>query len=216
MISTTCAAISPLARASDTDPSITERFELYISGREVANGFSELNDAEDQAARFAAQAGHKDGGDDEAMYYDADFVREWTNAADDVDGTSVWDLLAARCAQFRPEVAEGITGVPADAIFGEDRAHNTLDSLRSVAAEMSDRDLRSAVFVSDPTHMLRVLTIASDLGIEAHGSPTRTSRVAGSIASRPIRVGPCRSPARRSRSFSIRTCSSSRKHGLTR
>jgi len=67
--------ISPLARASDTDPSITERFELYISGREVANGFSELNDAEDQAARFAAQAGHKDGGDDEAMYYDADFVR---------------------------------------------------------------------------------------------------------------------------------------------
>jgi len=67
--------ISPLARASDADPSITERFELYISGREVANGFSELNDAEDQAARFAAQAGHKDGGDDEAMYYDADFVR---------------------------------------------------------------------------------------------------------------------------------------------
>ncbi|KJS75158.1 MAG: lysyl-tRNA synthetase [Comamonadaceae bacterium BICA1-1] len=67
--------ISPLARASDADPAITERFELYISGREVANGFSELNDAEDQAARFAAQVGHKDSGDDEAMFFDADFVR---------------------------------------------------------------------------------------------------------------------------------------------
>jgi uncharacterized SAM-binding protein YcdF (DUF218 family) len=75
-------------------------------------------------------------------------------------------------------------GVPAEAIFGEDVAHNTLDSLRSVAAEMADRDLRSAVFVSDPTHMLRVLTIASDLGIEAHGSPTRTSPVQADLGRR--------------------------------
>jgi len=67
--------VSPLARASDADPTRTERFELYIAGREVANGFSELNDAEDQAARFLAQAAHKDAGDEEAMYYDADFVR---------------------------------------------------------------------------------------------------------------------------------------------
>jgi lysyl-tRNA synthetase class 2 len=67
--------VSPLARASDTDPSITERFELFVTGREMANGFSELNDAEDQAARFAAQAAHKEAGDEEAMYYDADFVR---------------------------------------------------------------------------------------------------------------------------------------------
>ncbi|TAN10653.1 MAG: lysine--tRNA ligase [Burkholderiaceae bacterium] len=67
--------ISPLARASDTEPEITERFELYITGREMANGFSELNDAEDQAARFRAQATAKEAGDDEAMYYDADFVR---------------------------------------------------------------------------------------------------------------------------------------------
>jgi lysyl-tRNA synthetase, class II len=67
--------VSPLARASDTDPSITERFELFITGREFGNGFSELNDAEDQAARFAAQASHKDAGDEEAMYYDADFIR---------------------------------------------------------------------------------------------------------------------------------------------
>jgi lysyl-tRNA synthetase class 2 len=67
--------VSPLARASDTDPSVTERFELFITGREMANGFSELNDAEDQAARFLAQAKNKEAGDEEAMYYDADFIR---------------------------------------------------------------------------------------------------------------------------------------------
>jgi lysyl-tRNA synthetase, class II len=67
--------VSPLARASDADPSVTERFELFITGREVANGFSELNDAEDQAARFLAQAANKEAGDEEAMYYDADFIR---------------------------------------------------------------------------------------------------------------------------------------------
>ena len=67
--------VSPLARASDTDPSVTERFELFVTGREMANGFSELNDAEDQAARFKAQAAAKDAGDDETMHYDADFIR---------------------------------------------------------------------------------------------------------------------------------------------
>ncbi|MGZ5715745.1 MAG: lysine--tRNA ligase, partial [Caldimonas sp.] len=67
--------VSPLARASDADPSVTERFELFITGREYANGFSELNDAEDQAARFQAQAANKEAGDEEAMYYDADFIR---------------------------------------------------------------------------------------------------------------------------------------------
>ncbi|HEY2255143.1 MAG TPA: lysine--tRNA ligase [Variovorax sp.] len=67
--------ISPLARANDERPEVTERFELYITGREFGNGFSELNDAEDQAARFNAQAAAKDSGDDEAMYYDHDFVR---------------------------------------------------------------------------------------------------------------------------------------------
>jgi lysyl-tRNA synthetase, class II len=67
--------VSPLARASDADPSITERFELFVAGRELANGFSELNDAEDQAARFKAQASNKEAGDEEAMYYDADFIR---------------------------------------------------------------------------------------------------------------------------------------------
>lgn len=67
--------ISPLARANDTRPEVTERFELYITGREFGNGFSELNDAEDQAARFQAQVAAKDGGDDEAMFFDHDFVR---------------------------------------------------------------------------------------------------------------------------------------------
>ncbi|MCV2420396.1 lysine--tRNA ligase [Paucibacter sp. DJ2R-2] len=67
--------VSPLARASDSNPKITERFELFITGREYANGFSELNDAEDQAARFHAQVANKDAGDEEAMFFDADFIR---------------------------------------------------------------------------------------------------------------------------------------------
>ena len=67
--------VSPLARASDTNPALTERFELFITGREVANGFSELNDAEDQAARFQAQVANKAAGDEEAMFFDADFIR---------------------------------------------------------------------------------------------------------------------------------------------
>ncbi|MFN7086289.1 MAG: lysine--tRNA ligase [Burkholderiales bacterium] len=69
------AEVSPLARRSDSRPEITERFELYIAGREIANGFSELNDPEDQAARFLDQARQKDAGDAEAMHYDADYIR---------------------------------------------------------------------------------------------------------------------------------------------
>ncbi|MDQ7980402.1 lysine--tRNA ligase [Paraburkholderia sp. SARCC-3016] len=67
--------VSPLARASDSVEGITERFELFITGREIANGFSELNDPEDQAARFRKQVDQKDAGDEEAMYYDADYIR---------------------------------------------------------------------------------------------------------------------------------------------
>jgi len=67
--------ISPLARANDERPEVTERFELYITGREFGNGFSELNDAEEQAARFNSQVEAKDSGDDEAMFYDHDFIR---------------------------------------------------------------------------------------------------------------------------------------------
>ncbi len=67
--------VSPLARASDTQQGLTERFELFIVGRELANGYSELNDPEDQAARFKAQVAQKDAGDDEAMHYDADYIR---------------------------------------------------------------------------------------------------------------------------------------------
>ncbi|MBR8056831.1 lysine--tRNA ligase [Burkholderia dolosa] len=67
--------VSPLARASDTVPGITERFELFITGREIANGFSELNDPEDQAARFKKQVEQKDAGDEEAMFFDADYIR---------------------------------------------------------------------------------------------------------------------------------------------
>ena len=67
--------VSPLARESDTEPGITDRFELFVGARELANGFSELNDPEDQAARFHAQVEAKAGGDDEAMHFDADYIR---------------------------------------------------------------------------------------------------------------------------------------------
>lgn len=67
--------VSPLARRSDDDPSVTDRFELFVGGRELANGFSELNDPEEQAERFREQASARDAGDAEAMHYDADYVR---------------------------------------------------------------------------------------------------------------------------------------------
>jgi len=69
------AEVSPLSRRNDADPFITDRFEFFIGGREYANGFSELNDAEDQAQRFKEQVERKTAGDEEAMYYDADYVR---------------------------------------------------------------------------------------------------------------------------------------------
>jgi lysyl-tRNA synthetase class 2 len=67
--------VSPLARRSDADPFVTDRFEFFVGGREIANGFSELNDAEDQAERFRKQVEEKDAGDLEAMHYDADYIR---------------------------------------------------------------------------------------------------------------------------------------------
>jgi len=69
------AEVSPLARSNDQNPFVTDRFEFFVGGREIANGFSELNDAEDQAARFKAQVAEKDAGDAEAMHYDADYIR---------------------------------------------------------------------------------------------------------------------------------------------
>ncbi|QGG80763.1 lysine--tRNA ligase [Litorivicinus lipolyticus] len=68
------AEVSPLARRNNNDPFLTDRFEFFVGGRELANGFSELNDAEDQAQRFQEQVAQKDGGDDEAMYFDEDYV----------------------------------------------------------------------------------------------------------------------------------------------
>ena len=67
--------VSPLARRSDNDPLVTDRFELFVGGREIANGFSELNDAEDQADRFRQQVAQKEAGDEEAMHFDADYIR---------------------------------------------------------------------------------------------------------------------------------------------
>ena len=67
--------VSPLARRNDRDPGVTDRFELFVGGREIANGFSELNDAEDQAERFRKQVAEKEAGDEEAMHFDEDYIR---------------------------------------------------------------------------------------------------------------------------------------------
>jgi lysyl-tRNA synthetase class 2 len=69
------AEVSPLARRNDVDPFVTDRFEFFVGGREIANGFSELNDAEDQEARFKQQVAEKEAGDDEAMHFDGDYIR---------------------------------------------------------------------------------------------------------------------------------------------
>src|SRR6185503_8160372 len=69
------AEVSPLSRRNDRDPEIADRFELFIDAKEIANGFSELNDPEDQAERFREQARPKESGEQEAMYYDADYIR---------------------------------------------------------------------------------------------------------------------------------------------
>jgi uncharacterized SAM-binding protein YcdF (DUF218 family) len=91
------------------------------------------------------------------------------------DGDRTTEAAAAR--EFALE-----HGIPAEAILGEDRGRNTLDSLRGVARVMRDHDLDSALFVSDPTHMLRVLRIAEDLGIRAYGSPAPGSAITGDLA----------------------------------
>jgi lysyl-tRNA synthetase class 2 len=69
------AEVSPLSRSNDADPFVTDRFEFFLAGRELANGFSELNDPEEQAVRFRAQVARKEAGDDEAMFYDDDYIR---------------------------------------------------------------------------------------------------------------------------------------------
>ncbi|HQN41853.1 MAG TPA: lysine--tRNA ligase, partial [Pseudomonadales bacterium] len=66
--------VSPLARRSDANPSVSDRFEFFVGGREIANGFSELNDPEDQAERFRSQVADKERGDEEAMFYDEDYI----------------------------------------------------------------------------------------------------------------------------------------------
>jgi lysyl-tRNA synthetase class 2 len=67
--------VSPLSRRNDENPDITDRFEFFVGGRELANGFSELNDPDDQASRFRAQVAAKEAGDEEAMHFDADYIR---------------------------------------------------------------------------------------------------------------------------------------------
>ena len=82
-------AISPLARQNDIDPRVTDRFELFVNGLEIANGFSELNDPIEQARRFAEQASQKDDGNPEAMYFDSDYIKALTYAMPPCAGVGI-------------------------------------------------------------------------------------------------------------------------------
>jgi lysyl-tRNA synthetase, class II len=97
--------VSPLSRRSDSDPEITDRFELFIATREIANGFSELNDPEDQAERFRAQVAEKDAGNDEAMHYDADYIRALEYGMPPTAGEGIGIdrlvMLLTNCASIR-------------------------------------------------------------------------------------------------------------------
>ena len=89
--------VSPLARRSDDDPWLTDRFEFFVAGRELANGFSELNDPEDQAQRFEEQVANRDAGDDEAMSFDADYIRALEYGLPPTGG---WGMGIDRLAMF--------------------------------------------------------------------------------------------------------------------
>jgi lysyl-tRNA synthetase, class II len=97
--------VSPLSRRNDSEPELTDRFELFIASRELANGFSELNDPEDQAARFKAQVQEKDAGNDEAMHFDADYIRAleygMPPAAGEGIGIDRLVMLLTNCASIR-------------------------------------------------------------------------------------------------------------------
>ena len=113
---------------------------------------------------FAARLDHA------VALWDAGLAKAFVVTGGKLPGDRTTEAAVAREYALRRDV-------PAAAIFGEDEAHDTLASIRSVAAMMKARGLTSALFVSDPTHMLRVLRIAADLGIQAYGSPTPTSPV---------------------------------------
>jgi lysyl-tRNA synthetase class 2 len=114
--------VSPLSRRNDDNPDVTDRFELFICGREIANGFSELNDPEDQAERFRKQMENKDAGDLEAMHYDADYIRALEYGMPPTAGEGIgidrlvitqWRRLPGRCGFQHTQPVTSRAGAPA-------------------------------------------------------------------------------------------------------
>ena len=152
--------ISPLARASDANHDVTERFELFIAGRELGNGFSELNDPDDQAARFKAQADAKSHGDDEAMYYDADYIRALEYGLPPTAGcgasscSSPTPRRSATCCSSRTCVRNRATKKPMD----------RLDSIRRSRAAELLAELRTRMQTESPESLGAFVARGLELG----------------------------------------------------